>query len=52
MLESVMQQHQHSFVLSPNPGRQGLLQISTPTEQEGAATGDWIRDASVRPSPA
>ena len=35
----VAMQHQSSFVLPPNLGRQGLLQISTPTaeESEGAA---------------
>lgn len=44
ILDSVMQ-HQSSFVLPPNVGRQGLLQIPTPTEQEGAAAGDWIRYA-------
>jgi len=47
ILESVMQ-HQNSFVLPANLGRQGLLQISTPTEEEGAAAGDWIRDAFDR----
>jgi len=47
ILESVMQ-HQTSFVLPPNLGRQGLLQIPTPTEEEGAAAGDWIRDAFDR----
>lgn len=35
ILESVMQ-HQNSFVLPPNLGRQGLLQISTPTAEESA----------------
>jgi hypothetical protein len=38
ILEIAMQ-HQNSFVLPPNLGRQGLLQISTPTkEQSEAAT--------------
>jgi hypothetical protein len=35
ILESVMQ-HQNSFVLPPDLGRQGLLQISTPTAEESA----------------
>ncbi len=38
ILESVMQ-HQDSFVLPPNLGRQGLLQIPTPTQAESA----WLR---------
>jgi hypothetical protein len=33
----VAMQHQNSFVLPPNLGRQGLLQISQPTAQESAA---------------
>lgn len=36
ILEFVMQ-HQNSFVPPPNLGRQGLLQIPTPTEKESAA---------------
>jgi hypothetical protein len=36
ILEFVMQ-HQNSFLLPPNLGRQGLLQIPTPTEKESAA---------------
>jgi len=47
ILESVMQ-HQNYFVLPENLGRQGLLQIPTPTEGERAAAGDWIRDALNR----
>jgi hypothetical protein len=47
ILESVMQ-HQTSFVLPPNLGLHGLLQIPTPTEEEAAAAGDWIRDALDR----
>jgi hypothetical protein len=35
ILESVMQ-HQDSFALPPNLGRQGLLQIPTPTQAESA----------------
>lgn len=30
-------QNQNSFVLPPDLGRQGLLQISTPTAEESAA---------------
>lgn len=47
ILERVMQ-HQNSFVLPPNLGRQGLLQIPTPTEEDRAAAGQWIRDAFDR----
>lgn len=36
ILESVMQ-HQNTFALPVNLGRQGLLQISTPTPAESAA---------------
>ena len=36
ILEYAMQ-HQNSFVLPPDLGRQGLLQISTPTAEESAA---------------
>jgi hypothetical protein len=36
ILESVMQ-HQNFFVLPANLGRQGLLQISTPTEEQRSA---------------
>jgi hypothetical protein len=48
ILERVMQ-HQLSFVLPANLGRQGLLQIPTPTEQERAAAGESIRDVFDRP---
>jgi hypothetical protein len=44
ILERVMQ-HQTSFVLPVNLGRQGLLQISSPTEEERVVAGEWIRDA-------
>lgn len=44
ILERVMQ-HQTSFVLPDNMGRQGLLQITTPTEEDRLAAGEWIRDA-------
>jgi len=41
ILEFVMQ-HQNSFVLPPNLGRQGLLQIATPTAEESAAAAALI----------
>jgi hypothetical protein len=41
ILEFVMQ-HQNSFVLPSNLGRQGLLQISTPTADESAAAAALI----------
>jgi hypothetical protein len=47
ILERVMQ-HQTSFVLPENMGRQGLLQIPTPTEEDRSAAGEWIRDAFDR----
>lgn len=47
ILESVMQ-HQNSFVLPPNRGRQGLLQISTPKAEEIAAASVLINVAFDR----
>ena len=47
ILESVMQ-HQNSFVLPLNHGRQGLLQIPTPTEEESTAAAAWINEAFDR----
>jgi hypothetical protein len=47
ILERVMQ-HQTSFALPENRGRQGLLQIPTPTEEDRLAAGEWIRDAFDR----
>jgi hypothetical protein len=47
ILESVMQ-NQSSFVLPPNLGRQGLLQIPTPTAEERVSAGELIRDALDR----
>lgn len=47
ILEPVMQ-HQTVFVLPENMGRQGLLQIPTPTEEDRSAAGEWIRDAFDR----
>src|SRR5690348_1121884 len=41
----VAMQHQNSFVLPPNLGRQGLLQISTPTADESAAVAAVINGA-------
>ena len=35
-------QHQNSFVLPPNLGRQGLLQISTPTAEKSSAAAALI----------
>lgn len=47
ILERVMQ-NQTSFVLPENMGRQGLLQISSPTEEDRSAAGEWIRDTFDR----
>jgi hypothetical protein len=47
ILEITMQ-HQNSFVLSPNLGRQGLLQISTPTAEVIAAAAALINVAFGR----
>lgn len=44
ILESVMQ-HQSAFILPVNMGRQGLLQIATPTEEETATAATSVRDA-------
>jgi hypothetical protein len=44
ILEFVMQ-HQSSFLLPPNLGRQGLLQIPTPTEKESAAAAIAVNEA-------
>jgi hypothetical protein len=43
ILESVMQ-HQDAFTLPPNLGRPGLLQISTPTEEESAASVASVKE--------
>ncbi len=43
ILESVMQ-HQDSFVLPPNLGRQGLLQIPTPTQAESAVAAVLVNE--------
>lgn len=47
ILERVMQ-HQTSFVLPENMGRQGLLQMATPTKGDRLAAGEWIRNAFDR----
>jgi len=47
ILESVMQ-HQNSFVLAANLGRQGLLQIEMPTEAQSAAATAWVNEAVDR----
>ena len=47
ILEFVMQ-HQNSFVLPTNLGRQGLLQISTPTEAGRAAAAALINEVFDR----
>jgi hypothetical protein len=44
----VAMQHQSSFVLPPNLGRQGLLQISTPTAEESAAAATLISEVFDR----
>jgi hypothetical protein len=47
VLEIAMQ-HQNSFVLPPNLGRQGLLQISTPTAEEIVTAASLINVAFNR----
>ena len=47
ILEIAMK-HQNSFILPPNLGRQGLLQISTPTPEESAAAAATINVAFGR----
>jgi len=42
IFEFVMQ-HQSDFHLPTNLGRQGLLQIPTPTQEESAAAGKFVR---------
>lgn len=43
ILESLMQ-HQDSFVLPPNLGRQGLLQIPAPTQAESAVAAVLVNE--------
>ena len=47
ILESVMQ-HQTAFALPANLGRRGLLQISTPTEEESKAATVYVGETFVR----
>jgi hypothetical protein len=47
ILESVMQ-HQTAFALPPNLGRQGLLQISTPTQEESKAASAYVGETLGR----
>jgi hypothetical protein len=47
ILESVMQ-HQIAFVLPPNLGRQGLLQISTPTQEASKAASAYVGETLAR----
>src|ERR1700756_464224 len=42
----VVMQHQSAFSLPPNLGRQGLLQITTPTEIESMAAAASMRNVS------
>jgi len=51
ILELAMQ-HQNSFVLPRNLGRQGLLQISTPTAEEIAAAAALLNVAFDHPTPS
>jgi len=41
-------QHQDAFVLAPNLGRQGLLQITTPTPEQTEAAAASVRQAFDR----
>jgi hypothetical protein len=47
ILESVMQ-HQMAFSLPADLGRQGLLQISTPTQEESTAAATVVSEAHGR----
>lgn len=47
ILELVMR-HQSEFALPTNLGRQGLLQISTPTQEESVAAGNLVNQAFDR----
>ena len=50
ILEFVMQ-HQMAFSLPADLGRQGLLQISTPTQEESTAAATAVSEACGRISP-
>jgi hypothetical protein len=43
---TMVMQHQSAFALPPDLGRQGVLQITTPTEIERVAAAASMRDAS------
>jgi hypothetical protein len=45
---AVVMEHQNAFILPPNLGRQGLLQITMPTEEESTAAAASVRDALAR----
>jgi len=47
ILEVVMQ-NQNAFALPTNLGRQGLLQVTVPTEEESTAAGASVREACDR----
>ncbi len=47
ILELVMQ-HQNAFVLPPDRGRQGLLQIPTPKQEESTAAAASVSEAFER----
>jgi hypothetical protein len=47
ILESVMQQ-QNGFALPPNLGRQGLLQIPKPSEEESVIAAASVKDVFCR----
>jgi len=47
ILELVMQR-QSEFVLPANLGRQGLLQIGTPSREDIAAADEWLHEAFDR----
>jgi hypothetical protein len=41
-------QHQHDFIAPPNFGRNGLLQIQAPTEEESMVAAGSVREAFCR----
>jgi len=47
ILEFVMR-YQSEFALPTNLGRQGLLQASTPTQEQSAAAGELVRESLDR----
>ena len=42
---AVVMQHQSAFYLPPNLGRQGLLQIPAPTQEESTAAAELVSEA-------